>query len=95
MTSGTTLWARNHFSFATVKQAESAVFVNPFLHSSNVNYLENQYNKWAADPSSVSNSLATFFYNLQTGHEATQAHTLVDQNVRLFLLRVCPELMRH
>lgn len=70
------------FRFSTTKLKETALFSNSFLNSANVNYLENQYSKWASDPSSVAPSFATFFNSLSTRRTKT---TPSDPNVQFLL----------
>ena len=90
LTSKTSKALLNRFAFSTAKLPETAVFSNSFLNSANVNYLEKQYSNWVSDPSSVSQTFATFFNGLNQG---TKQHT-VDANVHLYSFRAYQALMK-
>jgi 2-oxoglutarate dehydrogenase complex dehydrogenase (E1) component-like enzyme len=62
--------------------SEIAKFQNSFLSTTNIEYIENLYEKWLADKKSVSPSFAAYFELLERGddpHDAYQHPATIGQ----------------
>jgi 2-oxoglutarate dehydrogenase complex dehydrogenase (E1) component-like enzyme len=62
--------------------SELSKFQNSFLSTTNIEYIENLYEKWLADKKSVSPSFAAYFELLEQGddpHNAFQHPSTVGQ----------------